>query len=167
MKPGNTSPTVWWLVTLEGFPAEKQLASPLTANNPAQVHALGACCGVVDAADPAFVRPDFWERTILGLRRPLADLLRLQLYGVMWSATGIDQSYPAEYPPAAIDLEADESFHDCLPPTLDETSLSLDVLHAGGKLPGESRCRRQRADPDQRGREQRPALQLLLPALGV
>ena len=128
---------VWWLVTLEGLPAEKQLASPLAANNPARLDALAASTGVVDAADPAIIRPDFWGRTILGLRRPLADLLRLQFYGVMWSATGIDQFYPAEYPPAAIDLEADASFHDRLPPTLDETSLSLDVLDAGAKLLGD------------------------------
>jgi len=128
---------VWWLVTLEGLPVEKQLASPLAANNSALLDTLAASTGVVDPADPAIIRPDFWGRTIFGLRRPLADLLRLQLYGVMWSATGIDQFYPAEYPPAAIDLEADESFHDRLPPTLDETSLSLDVLDAGAKLLGD------------------------------
>jgi hypothetical protein len=128
---------VWWLVTLEGLPAEKQLVSPLAANNPARLDALAASTGVVDPAAPAIIRPDFWERTILGLRRPLADLLRLQLYGVMWSATGIDQFYPVEYPPAAVDLEADESFHDRLPPTLDESSLLLDVLDAGARLLGD------------------------------
>ena len=120
-----------------GVAAEKQLTSPLAANNPARLDALAESTGVVDPADPAIIRPDFWGRTILGQRRPLADLLRLQLYGVMWSATGIDQFYPAEYPPAAIDLDADESFHDRQPPTLDETSLSLDVLDAGAKLLGD------------------------------
>ena len=128
---------VWWLVTLEGLPNEKQLASPLAANNPARLDALAAETGAVNAADPAIIRPDFWGRTILGLRRPLADWLRLQLYGVMWSATGIDQVYPADYPPAALDLEADDRFHDRRPPTLDASSLALGVLDAGAKLLGD------------------------------
>lgn len=128
---------VWWLVTLEAFPDEKQLASPLAANNPARLEALAESTSMVDPADPAIIRPDFWGRTILGLRRPLADWLRLQLYGVMWAATGIDQFYPVEYPAAANDLEADESFQGRLPPTLDETSLALDVLDAGVKLLGD------------------------------
>ena len=125
---------VWWLVTLEGLPEEKQLASPLAANNPARLDALSASTGAVNANAPAVIRPDFWGRTILGLRRPLADLLRLQLYGVMWSATGIDQFYPADYPPAALDLEADESFHGRLPPILEADSLALEVLDAGADL---------------------------------
>ena len=68
---------VWWLVTLETFPDEKQLASPLAANNPARLEALAESTSMVDPADPAIIRPDFWGRTILGLRRPLADWLRL------------------------------------------------------------------------------------------
>lgn len=128
---------VWWLVTLEGLPNEKQLASPLAANNPARLDALAAETGAVDPADPAVIRPNFWGRTILGLRRPLADLLRLQIYGVMWSATGIDQVYPTDYPPAALDLEADAGFHDRQPPILDASGLALDVLDAGAKLLGD------------------------------
>ena len=45
--------------------------------------------------------PTFWDRTLIGARRPLADLLRLQLYGVLWAATGIDQDIPAKLHPAA------------------------------------------------------------------
>jgi len=125
---------VWWLVTLEALPVEKQLASPLAANNPSRLEALAQATGVVDGADPAIIRPDFLGRTLIGLRRPLADLLRLQLYGAMWSATGIDQFYPAEYPAAALDLEADEGFHGRLPPFLDENNLALDVLDAGAAM---------------------------------
>ena len=50
--------------------------------------------------------------TIFSRRRELADWARLQLYGIPWAATGIDQDYPAHYPAAEIDLEPDAAFHD-------------------------------------------------------
>lgn len=99
-----------WGITLEAFPRDKQLSTPLVANTIAQ--------------------PGFFDRTIVGQRRPLADLLRLQLYGVLWAATGIDQTYPKDYPPAQTDLTAEESFHGLKPPTLTESTLAFDVLDA-------------------------------------
>mgnify|MGYP001765780499 CR=1 FL=1 len=129
---------VVWLTTLEAFPADKQLTSPLLANNADRVDGLIARYGLpFDPADPALVRPDLWDRTLIGRRRALADLLRLQVYGVMWAATGVDQAYPADYEPAAVDLTADLSFHDLDLSTLDETSLNFAVLDAGHAAAGE------------------------------
>ena len=71
-----------------------------------------------------------WDRSLFGQRRALADLLRLQLYGVSWSATGIDQTYPIDYPPAQTDLTPDETFHGMQPPTLEEAKLSFGVFEA-------------------------------------
>ena len=123
---------ILWGVTLEAFPDDKQLTTPLVANNAARVDDLTARYNLsFDANDPALVRPTFWDRTIIGQRRALADLIRLQLYGVLWSATGIDQTYPADYTPAQYDFDADESFHDFQPPMLDESRLAFDVLEAG------------------------------------
>ena len=70
----------------------------------------------------------------MGERRSLADLIRLQLYGVMWAATGIDQYYPESYDPPQENLTAEKSFHDLLPPSLSPTDLSLDILSAGGEI---------------------------------
>ncbi|HEY3340522.1 MAG TPA: hypothetical protein VGK81_00835 [Anaerolineae bacterium] len=129
-----------WLVTLESFPADKQLFHPLLQNNPGPERSLIARYGLkLDPNDPQFVNPSLWDRTIVGSRRNLADLLRLQLYGVLWAATGIDQDYPDHYEPAAIDLAADNSFHGLTPPTLRATDLAFDELQAGvqriGKTP--------------------------------
>lgn len=127
-----------WGVTLEAFPLDKQLSTPLVANNAAQVddlirrYRLG-----LSPKDPALIRPGFWERTILGQRRPLADLFRLQMYGVLWSATGVDQTYPDDYPPAQTDLDADERFHAMQPPHLDESQLAFGVLQAGLRAAGD------------------------------
>ncbi len=128
---------VIWLVTLQSFPRARQLESPLTANNPGPVLALGTCCGLqVRAGDPAFVRADFWQNTLIGQHRPLADWLRLQFYGLMWGATGVDQAYPADYAPAQRDLAADPSFNGWKGPTLPTDELALDALQAGIQAAG-------------------------------
>ncbi len=129
-----------WPLTLESFPADKQLSSPIVSNNAARVDELIARYDLpLDPADPSLVRPDFWEQTLIGQRRALADLLRLQLYGVLWSATGIDQTYPADYTRAQTDFDADITFHGQSGPDLDETQLAFDifeaVLAAAGDIP--------------------------------
>ncbi len=128
---------VIWLVTLESFPADKQLVHPLLQHNPDIERSLIARYGLrLNPNDPQFYTPTFLERTIVGSRRDLADLFRLQLYGVLWAATGIDQDYPDRYEPAAIDLQADTTFHGLQPPTLHEGDLALDELDAGVRAVG-------------------------------
>ena len=128
-----------WGVTLEAFPLDNQFASPIVANNAARVDDLITRYNLsLNSNDAALVRPTFWDRTLIGQRRSLADLLRLQLYGVMWAATGIDQFYPAEYQPAQTDFDTDVSFHKMSPPTLDESQLAFDVLNAGLRAAGKT-----------------------------
>jgi hypothetical protein len=126
-----------WPVTLEAFPQAKQLASPIVANNAAQVDRLIDVYHLpLEKDDPALIRQTFWQRTIIGQRRPLADLFRLQMYGLMWAATGIDQTYPTDYEHAQVDLAADASFDGMQPPSLDPKALALDVLAAGFRAAG-------------------------------
>ena len=80
--------------------------------------------------------PTRWDQTLIGQRRAIADWFRLQLYGVLWAATGVDQFYPEKYDPPQRDLSADESFYGLEPPTLNESDLAFDVLEAGVKLAG-------------------------------
>jgi hypothetical protein len=61
----------------------------------------------------------------------------LQVYGVMWAATGIDQYYPEKYDPPQNDLPADTAFHDLQPPNFVEGDLAFDVLSAGRTMIGE------------------------------
>jgi hypothetical protein len=126
-----------WPLTLEAFPRDKQLASPIVANNSARVDVLVSRFGLsLDPQDPALVRPGFWDRTLIGQRRNLADLFRLQMYGVLWAATGIDQTYPSDYEPARMDYGTDISFHGMTGPVLDEDQLAFDVLEAGLRAAG-------------------------------
>ena len=123
---------VIWLITLESFPSEKQLFTSLVLNNPDLMERLIATYGLNLAPDDdGFVRPTFWEGNIIGQKRPLADLFRLQLYGVMWAATGIDQDIPEEYTLRQEDFEEDYSYYQFSPPVFDSNELTFDVLSAG------------------------------------
>jgi hypothetical protein len=129
---------VIWPITLESFPASKQLASPIVQHNPRAVRELIADGNLqLDADSPEFVTLTRWEQTLIGQRRAIADWFRLQLYGVLWSATGVDQFYPEKYEPPQRDLSAEEAFYGLEPPMLNESDLAFDVLEAGVKLAGD------------------------------
>jgi hypothetical protein len=108
---------ILWMTTLDAFPVEKQL-SPIVENNQKQ--------------------KTFWDKTFIGDRRAWADLIRLQIYGVMWSATGIDQIYSDDYEKAQTDFDTDESYHDFVKPNLDENLLALNALETGFHIAGET-----------------------------
>ena len=131
---------ILWLVTLESFPRDKQIASPIVQHNARQVRELITDYRLaLDTDDAGFINPTIWSRSLIGQRRAIADQLRLQLYGVLWAATGIDQYYPQEYDPPQSDLAADLSFHSLQnPATVEELQegLAVDVLAAGVELAG-------------------------------
>jgi hypothetical protein len=129
---------ILWLVTLESFPASKQLASPIVQHNPQEVRELIAGSNLrLDADSPEFVTLSRWDQTLIGQRRAIADWFRLQLYGVLWSATGVDQVYPEKYAPPQRNLTAEEVFYGLEPPLLNESDLAFDALEAGVKLAGD------------------------------
>jgi hypothetical protein len=118
-----------WLTTLEAFPKDKQLTSPIVANNAESVQDLITNYQLpLNANEPALVKFSAWEQTFVSQRRAVADLIRLQIYGALWASTGIDQIYPDTYERAQTDLEASDDFHglDSL-----NDALAIDVLDAG------------------------------------
>ena len=123
-----------WLTTLESFPQERQLTSPLVANNAVRARELiGRYQLSADPNDPELVDLSKWDQTFVGRRRAVADHLRLQLYGTLWAATGIDQVYPEDYVRAQIDLEPSDEFHELTSADLPAfaEALAFDVLEAG------------------------------------
>ena len=125
---------VIWLTTLEAFPNDKQLTSPIVANNAEGVEQLIINYQLpFSSDDPALIKPSTWDQTFVGRRRAIADLLRLQIYGALWASTGIDQVYPQDYERAQIDLEANEEFHglSSLQDASLRDALAFEVLNAG------------------------------------
>lgn len=123
---------ILWPVTLQSFPRGQQLEAPLVQHNAAAVRRLIAAYGLaLDPADPRLLDDSSLDRTIIGRRRDLADLLRLQLYGAAWAATGIDQFYPETYEPRRSDFESDAAWQGLTPETgLPEDFLAWDVVEA-------------------------------------
>jgi hypothetical protein len=129
---------VIWMTTLDAFPLEKQTSTPLVAHNVEKVQELASNYQLrVEANDSNFEVKSFWDKTFIGDRRAWADFLRLQIYGVMWSATGIDQVYPSNYEKAQTDFEADDSYHNLTAP-LTEAELAINALETGFRVVGET-----------------------------
>jgi hypothetical protein len=124
---------VVWMVTLESFAPAQQLEPLLVRENPGRMRALIQDFRLrIDPFSPRFVERSFWERTIIGQRRTLADWLRLQLYGVAWRLTGHDQTYPRFFEPRMEDFgPEDVMWQGFAEGELSPGELAFDVLDAG------------------------------------
>ncbi len=130
---------ILWPVTLQSFPNSIQVETPLVANNPQRVIPLIETYDLPLKDDlSAFTQTTYWDRTLIGRRRTLFDALQLQFYGMMWAATGIDQTYPTDYTPAQRDFEADNTaFAGWAPGEMQQADLLTTALRAGASLAGD------------------------------
>jgi lysophospholipase L1-like esterase len=130
---------ILWPVTLQSFARSRQLDHPLLQNNAGWIRRLAENVGLdLDTEDSRLVSRSFFEETIIGRRRELADLARLQAYGFTWAASGIDQSIPAEISLRATDLSDDAGWLDISEPRpLTAEDLAFDVLEAGIRRAGQ------------------------------
>lgn len=132
---------VIWPVTLQSFARTRQLEHPLLHENAGRVRGLIDQYGLaIDTTDSRFRDRTLPGESLIGRRRDIADLLRLQAWGLAWAATGHDQAIPDAIPSRQTDLEADESWLDIAHPrVLTDADLAFDVLTAGiervGDLP--------------------------------
>ena len=126
---------VIWLVTLESMLWEQQLRSPIVQANPSRMEHLsyGYKVSFSKAAD-RMAPLNFWQRTLVGERRDIADIIRLQLYGILWDATGIDQYYPDAYTPAARDLENETKYYQYEEESFSVDDLGVELLQAGRNM---------------------------------
>lgn len=122
-----------WLFTAQSFPRSQPLSVPLVQHNPEHTRRLiNDYALLLNPNDARFTDLTFWDKTLVGQRRGVANWLRLQLYGFAWSATGIDQDYPETYQPRSEDFDDDISWQGFMPDNafLPE-DLAFDVLAAG------------------------------------
>jgi hypothetical protein len=121
-----------WMVTLESMSLPDQLEPMVVQVNAPAVRRLIADHDLpLNLDDPRLREPDFLQRTLVGQRRPIADWLRLQLYGIMWQATKIDQ-VSHDYPPLTNDFGDDLAWkHFADTRTWGEDDLAYAVIEAG------------------------------------
>lgn len=116
-----------WLVTLRSFPSDAQTHALTEANASEACAAVGRTC--------AAPQRGLLERTLWGRRREIADVVRLQLLGAAWAATGLDQYSPETYESVQRELEADAKFREWTPATgLPRAGLAFHVFDAAKKL---------------------------------
>jgi hypothetical protein len=132
---------ILWMVTLDSFSKGQQLASQMVIENPETMRTVIQSTGItsIDPGDPKFIMPSLWDRTIIGQRRNLADMLRLQLYGEAWAETQIDQRPLGFFAPRSENFDTDVTWQTLQPQPLSRENIALDVFDAGlsiaGKVP--------------------------------
>jgi hypothetical protein len=127
-----------WMITLESLPYPKQLDSPILQFNPLPTRTLIDRWELpLDPNDDRLMNESFWDRTIIGRRRQLADIFRLQMYGILWASTSIDRYLSDEQGRRMEDLPADDSFQDFTQGELSLDDLAFEVVDAGVELAGD------------------------------
>jgi hypothetical protein len=99
---------------------------------------------VLDAYDVAFKQgrklvekePDFFERTLVGQRSNLARQIKLQMLGIIWTATGVDTNIRGEDAPANFKVNDDPRYHGMQPPEDIRDLLFFTALTAGHGIAG-------------------------------
>ncbi len=128
-----------WFITLEAFPLQKQVTKiPLVVNNPALARETLARYKIdLSLKDTQLSLPSYWDKTLFKQREPLKNLLLLNLYGVMWAMTGIDEQTSGYVPPPLEYPEDDIQFQDMLPPLnhKDLTYQIIEVVIATSNIP--------------------------------
>lgn len=117
-----------WLVTMESLALDNQLKPPLLLANGDILSALMDSSSLEwDMSNVPFEERTAWDQTLVGQRQQIADWLRLQAYGIVWSSTGIDQIYK-EYTPRSNNYETDIAWHGALPADAPFPDYRFDVL---------------------------------------
>jgi hypothetical protein len=128
---------VVWLVTLRSMPQLAQGEHALVRNNWQEICDTLPSLYVTTHSSDACQHENWSYRftNLFSSRRDLADLVRLQLYGVMWGATGIDQHYPDTYEPLQKDFDKDDSFFKLQQP-LNKKNLAFNNFQAAKRHVG-------------------------------
>ncbi len=120
---------ILWFITLEALPKEKQLEIAIIKNNPGIVNSI---IEKYKLSEIIKFEEKSIDKTLWNQRRNISDLLNLQLFGILWSATGIDQEYSETYNPAQRDFpEPIEKYYTINPSDKLEDFLALEIIKNG------------------------------------
>jgi hypothetical protein len=103
---------ILWPLTLESFPGINPEDSPLLSYNIVRLNDILTRYGLPPHAGQT---GGVLASNFLAQRRSIADWYRLQLYGVLWAATGIDQDYAVSWTPARRDFAVDDDALNSIP----------------------------------------------------
>lgn len=117
-----------WSVTLESFTEKNAIQSPMI-----QLGDLESLSVQFGFTPPPAQKKNRVLTIFSDNRKTFSDWYRLQMYGFMWAATGVDQDYPSNTTPAQRDLEADPTFEGCTENDFPCIHALYDVIKTGIK----------------------------------
>lgn len=127
---------VVWLLSLYAFTPDRRYGQLIT-HNLAAAREIDNQYGVFPDVRTRARSNSLLQNTIAARKVDIALWFKLQEYGLLWAATGIDQAIgeapQAEEPSGNSDL----SFAGWQPPALDPGQLSLDLIETGRALAGD------------------------------
>jgi hypothetical protein len=122
-----------WMITLDAFRNRTIYSSFFLEPHADRVLALKQEYQLNNLDTKNLEQTTFWQKTIVGQRSRLKKIITLQMYGLAWSATNIDQYYNAWQPVS--DDQSDSLLFDVSGPgQLDFNKQLFDVLGAGYKI---------------------------------
>lgn len=127
---------ILWFVTLNTFFSQR--INPFLVANRLQAAGLLQDYDIAFREHPVLVRdePNLYERTLIGRRSSLARQVRLQMLGIIWTATYTDTTPAAIAERADFYVNEDPRYRTLQPPDDIRALLLLDALEAGHRLAG-------------------------------
>ena len=120
---------ILWFITLEALPKEKQFEIPIVKNNPGIVNSI---IDKYELSEITKTEEKLIDKILWNQRRNIFDILNLQLFGILWGATGIDQEYPETYNRAQRDFtEPNKQYYAVNSDDKLETILALEIIKKG------------------------------------
>lgn len=123
---------VVWPITLASLYIHEQLTHDVVRAHPDEIRQWIEHYGWALNPDELPDAPTFFERTLVGERKPLADWLRFQFYGLGWLASDLDFRNPDFFHPVQVNLYDGELMLDGRErQTWQRDDFSFDVLTTG------------------------------------
>lgn len=127
---------VVWFVTLNTLFSQR-LNPFLLANREQAAHVLGSYdIAFKETRKLVEVEPTFYERTLVGRRSDLARHIKLEMLGIIWTATRSDTNTLAPDDVPDFYVEEDPTYRGLQPPAEIDDLLLFSAIHAGHEMAG-------------------------------
>ena len=123
-----------WFVTLNTLTSQRM--NPFLAANPERLSKVLTTYDISFKQGQNFVEkePSFFEKTLMGQRSILARQIKLQMLGIIWTATGLDKNTSAKARLPDQNVDDNPRYHGMQPPADLTNTLVFSALTAGQNM---------------------------------
>ena len=122
-----------WFITLNTLMSQR--VNPFLIANPERVaKVLNAYNIAFEQGEKFDNKPTFYEKTLIGQRSGLARKIKLEMLGIIWTATGVDNNRLAQDELPDLDVSDNPRYHGLQPSDGLRDTLSFSALTAGYEI---------------------------------